>query len=211
MEASTDDLEINHAEKIFPLKTDAILSIHQLLNLCHSTTEGKNVCLSGELEFTTLIDNLIEKKVHAAIGYSETLAYLELKGRNDFSIIPLPLGNMSRPVVFSDALIISSTCISNCEENAKLFIDFLLSDRVYDHILMGKDSELQTPRYVIPATKSASLLSSILENKSYKKIVDFIQESVAFPNQGVNDVKHIVKDFIWQSTQLNRNVLRDEL
>jgi thiamine pyridinylase len=112
-------------------------------------------------------------------------------------IASAPIGKGKNPVLFVDTLVKRKDCNAQCEDAATKFALYLNLPTTQEWILMSRDSNKQaTPRYLIPATKSAFKQNLVSKDKYYKKIESEIKNGVAYPNTGLPAIRSKMRDAI---------------
>ncbi|WP_428267505.1 hypothetical protein [Haliangium sp.] len=129
----------------------------------------------------------------ALIGYSERLhPILATEGRTvaNLHIASAPLGSGSHPMLFTDALVLSPRCSSErCQEAARAFASYYVSDRVFEVVLMGLDTDTSVARYLLPSTTTAFDTDAVAADPYYRQLEEEIQGARAYPTSGVPEAR----------------------
>ena len=168
-----------------PINREIIKNLETLFTLCERA--GQNPCLLGEVTSTQAIEALTTGYTQAILGFSETLHLIKKKTEQSISIISLPLGEESHPVVFVDSLIKRKGCIEQCEQASDKFVEFLLKTDTLEYILMSEDVEKEkaTPRYLIPSSLDISHSPKLAEDSHYLELIHLLDDAIPFPHTGI--------------------------
>ena len=160
-----------------------------------------------------LVNMFVEGEADALIGYSESLHDIlkaDQTANGKLHVASATLGEGDRPMLFTDALVLSPNCFADgCEEAARAFAEYYVSDRVFEVLLMGHDMEPPAvPRYLLPATKSAFDVGDVGKDTFYKRFKQEAEIAGPYPNRGVPEArqqgkirKEMLKALAGQSTE----------
>ena len=181
-----------------PLDETVVAKMRSLVGLC--VEQNQNPCLTGAYNDNDVAATLLgEKKIAATIGYSERLHPIlkTLKSPKELSVASAPLGEGSRPLLFTDALVRRSECSGECEKAAQAFAQYLTDPKTQEWIMMSKESqEGRVPRYLLPATLSAFEQLSVKQDPFYPQLRKLIQGGIPYPSFGLYRVRSLLRDAI---------------
>lgn len=149
------------------------------------THQGRQYCKDAYLGAELLATG----DADALIGYSERLN--SIIGKNPalapkLFIASAPLGNGSRPTLFTDALVLSRNCTDACSQAATAFAAYYVSDRVFEVALMSlEDKTGATPRYLLPSTEGAFDTPSVAQDPLYRQLRQAIAGASPYPSEGI--------------------------
>lgn len=126
-----------------------------------------------------------DEKSSAFIGYSEALNTILRKRKDSAGILfeSVPLGNNSNPLVFTDAIVRRAGCTDACESAAIAFATFLNSPETMELVLLSRDAGPDaTPRYLLPATKSAAAVPALTKDRYYPQFIEATRGAKPYPN-----------------------------
>ena len=152
------------------------------------TVGGRNFC--GEDH----VDEFARGAADALIGYSERLHPILDGGEaaeRELHIASATLGDGDRPMLFTDALVLSRDCSTRrCEDAASAFAAYYVSDEVFETVLMSRDAgQSATPRYLLPSTTSAFDTDSVGADRLYQQLKGEIDGARSYPNRGVPEAR----------------------
>jgi thiamine pyridinylase len=168
------------------LDVKVLTSLRYLKDAC--TSGGKPYCnKSMAAEFG-------RGELTALVGYSERLnsALSQDNAKiENVHISPAPLGEGSRPFLFTDALVLSRHCDSDpCRDAAKRFAEYYVSDRVFEVALMALETQQKrVPRYLLPSTTGAFGAGKVAQDSIYKQLRAAVAEAKPYPNIGIPEAR----------------------
>lgn len=157
------------------------------------TSSGTGLCNE---DGDDIVEQFASGKLDALIGYSERLNVVFRQGGSplpvdSIQITPAPLGVGKTAFLFTDALVKSAACTSRqCEDAARRFADFYISDAVMEQSMMGADGgAAAVPRYLLPATQGAMDSPRVVGDRIYQQLAPVLPTARPYPNEGVPEAK----------------------
>ena len=152
------------------------------------TAAGKNYC--GD----DYVETFARGDADALIGYSERLhRILEEDGgtQGNLYVASATLGQGDRPMLFTDALVLSQNCSTErCRDAASAFAAYYVSDEVFEVVLMSLDlGDSAVPRYLLPSTTSAFDFGKVSTDPLYRQLRREVEGAVSTPNRGVPEAR----------------------
>jgi thiamine pyridinylase len=182
-----------------PLDIRTLDSLKKFSSLCQSS--GVNPCLDGtyddDQQPTLAADKFARGEADALFGYSERLFFVLSIASDDLAILitPAPMGNGKYPALFTDAFVLRRGAPANVEEAARLFVEFMTSQRIQEVIMTSGDVSAQAvPRYLIPATLSAFDAPRLRNDRLFQALRSSISNAVPFPNVGFLNTRKAIRD-----------------
>jgi thiamine pyridinylase len=151
------------------------------------TKDSKNFCGEDASEIFASAES------DSLFGYSERLHDVAKAGRDlsKLRIVSAPLGSQDRPVLFTDALVLSPKCQSDkCRQAAAAFARFYTSDWTYETVLLSLDKSGASPRYLLPGTSTAFDHGRVARDPIYQQLQEEINGAIPFPILGVPDARN---------------------
>jgi thiamine pyridinylase len=170
-------------------------SLRAFARACESG--GANPCIDGTYNqyenFDLPAQRFAAGEVDATFGYSERI-HTVLKTMPDpaaLRISSAPLGEGSRPVLFSDAYVLSAKCTGACAEAALVYAGYMTRARTFEWILMSEDAPAagRIPRYLLPASLDAYQAPSVKQDPYYPALDAATRDAQPLPNSGLLGVK----------------------
>jgi thiamine pyridinylase len=168
-----------------PVDPSTMSSFGPLVQSCASGTT--NPCLDGTYASGTAAETAFATgQANGFVGFTERLFYiLSAATQPQPSVISAPLGLGTHPIMFVDALVVNSNCTGSCFTNALKFITSMSSVNTRNLIAFSEDAQPGTfPRYLLQANANFYVGSQAKQDPFYPQFWNFIQNAVAFPNQG---------------------------
>ena len=134
-------------------------------------------------------------ELDALIGYSEALNGAIASNNPNFDIskvkiVPAPIGGGKSAFLFTDALVLSSKCVTDrCKNAARRFAEFYVSDEILSAAMLGFDSYMKLPRYLLPATRGALAVKQVAADPIYSQLVSIMDNALPYPNKGVPEAR----------------------
>jgi len=168
-----------------PVDASTLSSFRPLVRSCASG--GTNPCLNGTYAHGTGAETAFATgRANGFVGYTERLFYiLSAATQTQPTVISAPLGRGTHPVMFVDVLVVNPNCTGSCFVDALTFISFMSQLGTRNLIAFSQDAPPGTfPRYLLQANGAFYSGSLAQQDPFYPRFWDFIQNAVAFPNQG---------------------------
>lgn len=168
------------------LDSAAVASLRATGTAC--SKDGKSLCGSDG------VDLFATGGADALVGYSERLNPILAHPKRKVSklyIASATLGGGDKPTLFTDALVMSPSCSNRqCQEAARRFASYYVSDKVFEVVLMSLDvGASATPRYLLPSTKTAFDFGKVRTDQLYKQLKTEIEDAKPYPNSGVPEAR----------------------
>jgi thiamine pyridinylase len=149
---------------------------------------------AGSLCGTDSVPLFARGQVDALVGYSERLNRIFSDPQRTVGKLHLasaPLGRGDRPMLFTDALVMSPQCASQaCRRATQLFAEYYTSDRVFEVLMMSRDvGGPAPPRYLLPSTSTAFQTPTVAADSLYQQLWAEIVDARPFPNYGVPEAR----------------------
>lgn len=162
-----------------------------LVEIC-ATHSRINPCLSGAYKDNHNAEAaLVAQQANGYVGFTEGLFYILSTPREQppVNVVSAPLGKKSHPVMFVDALVVSSKCQGACFARAVEFIKFMSATKTRELIAFSADAGKEaTPRYLLQANQSFYERKPAVGNQYYRRFKEIIDEAAPFPNDVISEL-----------------------
>lgn len=166
---------------------------------------GSNPCIDGTYDLGQNFDlpaQLFARgEADATMGYSERLHTIIKNlpagaSRAELKISSAPLGEGSRPILFTDAFLLSAHCTDACERAALAFVDYMSRSSTFEWLMMSGDAPEagRVPRYLMAASLDAYRAPQVAADPLYQALDAETRSGAAFPNSGLYDIRNRMTD-----------------
>ena len=154
------------------------------------TAAGNNYC-GDDYDY---VEMFARGDADALIGYSERLHPIleeDWGAHGNLYVASATLGQGDRPLLFTDALVLSQNCSTErCRDAASAFAAYYVSDEIFEVALMSRDlGDSAVPRYLLPSTTSAFDFGKVSTDPLYRQLRREIDGAVSTPNRGVPEAR----------------------
>lgn len=169
-------------------------------------TGATNPCIDGTYDMAEDEDlpylQLAQGKADSAIGYSENLhpilRTIGIGRRQELHVSYAPLGPGKRPLLFTDAFLLSKRCTDRCQDAATRFVRYMGQTSTYAWIVGSEDApaDRRVPRYLLPAAMDAYSHPVLKQDPLYQSLSAEIQGAQPYPNKGLYGIRKKMRDSI---------------
>jgi thiamine pyridinylase len=178
-------------------------SLRTFVRTCQGP-EG-NPCIDGTYDLGVNFDlpaQLFARgQADATMGYSERLHTIIKNlpagaSRAELKISSAPLGEGSRPILFTDSFFLSASCTGACERAALAFVDYMSRGSTFEWLMMSGDAPEsgRVPRYLMAASLDAYKAPQVAADPLYQVVDAETRSGAAFPNSGLYDIRTRMTD-----------------
>lgn len=169
----------------------ALATFKTVVQAC--TKNGVNPCLEDEYSHPTAAPYLLaDRGADVVIGYSERLHFILRRAgtKKRVYLASAPLGENNHPLLFVDSFVLRKDCTGPCEAAARTFADYMADSNTMNWILMSEDAgDTRTPRYLMPATKSAYRAPAVRKDRYYNQLERLTKDGLPYPNTKFYDTR----------------------